>query len=370
MKIAYVYDAVYPWVTGGVEKRVWELAKRLAADHDVHWYGLHYWDGPATIKREGVTLHGVAEPPELYVDDRRSITEAITFAAALAPSLLSEEFDVVDCQEFPYFPCFTSKLNTGLKGGVLCVTWHEVWGNYWYEYLGGAGMFGKVIEWMTARIPDAHIAVSERTSRDVRELGVKMPVLIPNGIDVESVASITPADRTIDLLYAGRLLEHKNVELLLRAIAQLTATRSAVQCVIIGEGPERARLERLATELGISEHTSFTDFRERHEDVLGLMKAADVFVSPSEREGFGMTVLEALASGTPVVTTDAPRNAASELVTDGETGAVCPPTPEGLSQGLQRALELDSEQACVAAAENYDWNRIAERIERTYMRYR
>src|SRR6056297_1579194 len=103
MKIAFVYDAVYPWEKGGAQKRIWELACRLAADHDVHLYGMHYWDGPATIEREGVTLHGVCEPKELYVNGRRSIPQALSFAANLAPALLGEEFDIIDCQEFPYF---------------------------------------------------------------------------------------------------------------------------------------------------------------------------------------------------------------------------------------------------------------------------
>ena len=88
MKIAFLYDAVYPYEKGGAQKRIWELARRLADNHDVHLYGMHYWDGPPVIERENVTLHGVCEPQELYVEGRRSIPQAIYFAVTLLPTLL------------------------------------------------------------------------------------------------------------------------------------------------------------------------------------------------------------------------------------------------------------------------------------------
>ncbi len=74
MRIAYVFDAVYPFVKGGVERRIWEVSRRLAdKGHDVHIYGMKYWTGEDTISREGVSLHGVCRPRELYSGGRRSI---------------------------------------------------------------------------------------------------------------------------------------------------------------------------------------------------------------------------------------------------------------------------------------------------------
>ena len=103
MKIAYIYDAVYPWVKGGAEKRIYEIGKRLAdKGHEVHWYGIGWWfDGNngRTIDHDGIILHGVCEPMQLYVDGRRSIKEAIYFAEKLLPKLVKERFDVIDCQD-------------------------------------------------------------------------------------------------------------------------------------------------------------------------------------------------------------------------------------------------------------------------------
>ncbi|MFC7081409.1 glycosyltransferase family 4 protein [Halorussus caseinilyticus] len=365
MRIAYVYDAVYPWETGGVQKRVWELARRLADDHDVHWYGLHYWDGPAVIEREGVTLHGVGEPETLYVDGRRSIPEALSFAARVARPLLSESFDVIDCQEFPYFPAFTSKLSAARHGATLVLTWHEVWGDYWYEYLGAKGVCGKLVERATAAVPDCHLAVSDRTRRDVASLGASDPRYLPNGISVAEVEDAPEADADVDVLFAGRLIPEKNADLLVRAMSRVRERNPDVQCTVVGEGPERDRIESLVADEGLDATVTVRDFYEEYEDVLGLMKAADALALPSEREGFGITALEAMACGTPVVTIDHPRNAATELVADGETGAVCDPTPEAVADGILAARACAPED-CVAAASEYDWDRLADRAETLY----
>lgn len=173
MKIAFVYDVVYPCVKGGVEKRIREIADRLAArGHDVHIIGMKYWDGPDSIKKNGVTLHGICPPQPLYTDGRRSIREALSFSFYLIPFLLREEFDLIDCQQFPFFPCFPVKLVSLWKKKPFVITWHEVWGDYWYEYLGWKGAVGKGTECLIARFTPYRIAVSGTTAKKLRHLGV------------------------------------------------------------------------------------------------------------------------------------------------------------------------------------------------------
>jgi len=372
VKIAFVYDAVYPWETGGVQKRVWELARRLASDHDVHWYGLHYWDGPDVVQREGVRLHGVADPPDLYVDDRRSITEALRFAAALVGPLLEAEFDVVDCQAFPYFSCYTSKLSAALDGATFVVTWHEVWTGYWYEYLGAKGVFGRLVERGTVALPDEHVAVSRRTGRDLAALGGgdTSSYLLPNGIDIEYIEGTDAAKEAVDVLFVGRFIPEKDPALVVKAVDRLRETAPEIRCHLVGEGPEREAVADLVAERGLGDAVTLLDFRDSHEDIVALMKAADAFVLPSRREGFGITVLEALAAGTPVVTLDHPRNAASELVTDGETGYVVDGTPEAVATAIGDAPREIGAEACRESAAEYDWDRIAGQAETLYRRVR
>lgn len=366
MRIAYVYDAVYPWETGGIQKRVWEIARRLATDHDVHWYGLRYWDGPAVTTREGVTLHGVMEPPELYVDGRRSIPEALAYSARLVRPLLGSSFDVVDCQEFPYFPAFSTKLQSTLRRSVMVLTWHEVWGEYWTEYLGSKGVLGQAVERLATHLPDQHVAVSHRTRRELNGLGVENSAVVPNGISMAEVASVDPADGPVDLLYVGRLIPEKNVDLVVRTVAELRDENPDIECVLVGDGPEWDRIERLVAELGLENNVRMPGLLEEYEDVLGLMKAAEVFTLPSQREGFGICALEALACRTPVVTIEHSQNAAQELVTDGVTGAVCDPTPGALAAAVRRVRSEANPADCVAFARRYEWDRIAEQTERLY----
>ncbi len=237
MRIGYVYDAVHPWETGGVQKRVWEVARRLADDHDVHWYGFRYWDGPAVVEREGVTFHGVAEPGELYVDGRRSILQALRFSAKLLRPLLAESFDVIDCQAFPYFPAFPSKLHSMARDATFLVTWHEVWDAYWYDYLGWKGGFGKAVERTVARLPDGHLTVSHRTRQDLASLGVTDAQVVPNGVSMAEIDAVDPADGPVDVLFVGRLIPEKNADLLVRAVDRLRDEMPDLRCVVVGEGP-------------------------------------------------------------------------------------------------------------------------------------
>jgi glycosyltransferase involved in cell wall biosynthesis len=365
MRIAYVYDAVYPWVTGGVQRRVAELGRRLGDDHDVHWFGTHLWDGPAVVERDGVTLHGVAPPTPLYVDGRRSVRQALSFTRHLVKPLLGESFDVVDFQQFPYLPVAPCKVATVRHGTPLVVTWHEVWGDYWDEYLGVAGVAGKLAERGVGALADAHVAVSPLTERRVAALTGDPVEVVPNGIDVDGIRRVSPAADHLDVLYVGRLIPEKNVPLLVRAVARLADDQPDVRCRIVGEGPDEKRVRRLVSTLGLRDAVELSGFLPDADDVYALMKAADTVALPSRREGFGITALEAQACGTPVVTVREPMNAAADLVDDGVTGVVSESTPSAFAAALERARGL-SGRACVTAAAAYDWDVVAERTLARY----
>ncbi|WP_269849775.1 glycosyltransferase family 4 protein [Methanosarcina horonobensis] len=182
MKIAFVYDAVYPWIKGGAEVRIHELGKRLSLQgHEVHLFGIKWWEGEDVFQYEGMTLHGVCKARNLYVNGRRSISEALVFAVRLFPALMRERFDIIDVSVFPYFSCFTVKAISILKKAPAVFTWHEVWGDYWYEYLGKRqGFFGIVIETAVAKISKNNIAVSDWTKRRLEaivETGGEIAVL-------------------------------------------------------------------------------------------------------------------------------------------------------------------------------------------------
>ena len=393
MKIAFVYDAVYPWVKGGAEIRNHELGTRLSAKgYKVHIFGVKWWEGRDTIEYENMTLHGVCKARDLYVNGRRSISEALIFALKLFPALWKEKFDLIDVSVFPYFSCFTVKAVSLLRGTTTVFTWHEVWDDYWYEYMGKAGFFGKVIENLVSKISEKNIAVSDWTKKRLEVLDVpeKNITVIPNGIDLKRISKIEPErgltsvdsrnpgfdEKIYDVIFAGRLIKEKNVDILLKAVALLKADFPGIRCCIIGDGPEKAALLKLAKKLTVCENVEFAGFQE-YDALIGKFKASKMLVLPSSREGFGMVVIEAFACGVPVVTVREKYNAAQGLVENGVDGFVVALGDKEISAGIVKILKKDTKykktseykklsEAAFQKAKKYDWNEAVIKLENSY----
>lgn len=365
LEIAYVYDAVYPWVKGGAERRVHEMSVRLARrGHRVHIYGIKWWDGTPEMEQDGVLLHGICRAQPLYSGRRRSVGEAMAFAGSVLRRLPGD-LDAVDCQEFPYLPCFSARARVGRQN--LLITWHEVWGRYWQEYLGGWGMAGQLVERVAAHLTQRNIAVSERTLRDLEDLGAARPALLPNGIDQGQIDAVVPADEGADIIYVGRLAAHKNLHILVEAIDLLKADLPQITALVVGDGPERLHLSEMIEKRGLCSQIRMTGFVEDFSEALSLVKSSRLFVLPSTREGFGMAALEALACGVPVITFDHPRNAAADLVGDGR-GLLCRPDAQSLAEAIRKGLGGHGihRERCRDYAMQFDWERICSRAEELY----
>jgi len=369
MKIAIISDVIYPYVKGGVEKRVWELAVRLSRrGHDVHLYGMKFWEGNDIINREGIVLHGVCPATHLYSHGRRTIGEALIFGAALLPHLLRQRFDIIDCQQFPYFSAISSRIASLIRRTPLVITWIEVWGDYWYDYLGALGMFGKGIERIIASFHVPSIAISARTASRFRTVFRKdAPCVFLIGIDIPQILRVQPSPEHSNLLFIGRLIREKNADLVIRAFKLSIEDNPCLRLSIIGNGPEREALAALIRDLSLENRVVIHDFFERHDEVIARMKSSEVFVLPSTREGFGITALEALACGLPVVTVDHPANAIRDLITE-KTGFICTLSAKDLADKIHSAIENHAEMkaACIASAQSFDWDCITADVEEYY----
>ena len=118
---------------------------------------------------------------------------------------------------------------------------------------------------------------------------------------------------------------------------------------------------------GLGDRTRIRGFEAEHDDLIARMKASKVFVLPSTREGFGITALEALACGLPVVMVDHPENAIRELITE-KNGFHSSLSAEDLAGKIRQALAHHEEMrdACLATAAAFDWDRIAAESEDYY----
>jgi L-malate glycosyltransferase len=370
VKIAYVYDAVYPWVKGGVEKRIYELSKRLISrGHEVHWFCLKYWEGENSIEYEGIILHGVCPRMDFYIEGRRSIHEASYFASGLLFAM-KNDFDIMDCQAFPYLSSFPSKIISLSRNKPLVMTWHEVWNKYWLEYLGRMGCVGWGIEKVTLNLTKHNISVSERTRIHMRRMGVRKKIeVIPNGIDFNNIRTIKPHSEGSDVIFTGRLVKNKNVDILINAVSLVKEHYPNIFCTIIGDGPERRPLEKLMNDLQLNHNICFTGFVDSNDEVIARMKSARVFALPSTREGFGIAALEANACGLPIITVNHDRNAVCDMITS-NNGLISEISPESFAGNIMCALKTGDNwnSSCVESAEKYDWKIITDLTESLYER--
>jgi glycosyltransferase involved in cell wall biosynthesis len=380
MKLLFLYETVYPDFIGGIELRNHEVAAALwRRGHEVTLAGLC---GDLQAAPDGPRILSLGRRGGLYNQaGRRSTRQAVRFAALAAHRLDVTPYDVVETANMPYIHLLPLAARCAAARRPLLVTWYEYWGAYWPGYVGRLRAPAyHAVERLTAQLGDAAVAISELTRsrlQQARRRGAGGPVqLVPCGLDVRRVraAAAAGAGAAPPLIHAGRLLEHKRLDLLLRAVGLLVrrgaAAAGAPLLSIFGEGPDRPRLERLAGELGIADRVRFHGHVRTSEEVWQEMGRARIAVQPSAREGFGLFALEAMAAGLPVVHCRSSESAIAELVRDGVEGVEVAAEPEPLAAALAELLAPAGEAARgrLAAnarlrAEPYDWDEVARQLE-------
>jgi glycosyltransferase involved in cell wall biosynthesis len=173
-------------------------------------------------------------------------------------------------------------------------------------------------------------------------------------------------DRPPVVLAAGRLHSQKDYATLLHAFARLRRQQTS-KLVIIGEGPERARLDSLAAQLGISEDVDLPGFQK---NPYAYMARAGVFALSSAWEGLSNVLIEALACGCPVVSTDCPHGPA-EVLAGGKYGTLVPVRdPEALAEALKATLgqKADTSEARQRAW-HFDIRAVADRYWQLFFSY-
>lgn len=371
MTIAFVYDAIYPYNKGGKEKRLFEFSTRLAKmGHEVHIYTMHWWEGPKDRVEHGVHLHAIGKLHNMYINEQRSVKEGVFFGLACL-RLITQPFDVVDVDHMPFFPLYSVWLVCRLRGKKMFATYNEVWGReYWIKYMGSLGNVAALIERLSVLLPDTIISISPLTSKAlVTKLHCKKPLVeIACGVDFKQIQKATAAKEKSDVIFAGRLFKHKRLDLLIKAVAKLSDSGKNVRCLIIGEGSERLGLEQLASKLNVNKLIAFHDFYEDSADVYANIKASKVYASPSEREGFGISAIEANACGKPIVTNLASGNATKDLVVEGRNGFIFKGNASNLATTLKIAIRSSkkTEEQCIEYAKKFDWGSLSKQLSRVY----
>jgi len=369
-KIVFVSDSIYPYMKGGKEKRLHEITKRLATmGHEVHIYTMHWWDSSDGATREsGVYLHALCKRYEMYHGNRRTTKEGILFGLACF-RLFRVSFDVIDVDHMPFFPVFSTWIVCTLRGRKLFATWHEALSHQeWIGYMGVTGIIASLVERLSIMLPYRITAASARTKELLATIhGRDQRVeLVASGIDIDLIRTVPPALNACDVLYVGRLVKDKHIDTLINAVAIAAQSYPKIRCMIIGQGIERARLQRQIVASQLEPNITILDPLAEASDVYAHMKAAKVFCSPSTREGFGITTLESLGCGTPVITISSPGNVAQYLIQDGQNGSVVPLAPAALATAILHWIFIAQKPDIADQVADHDWHQLAKKQAEVY----
>jgi glycosyltransferase involved in cell wall biosynthesis len=345
MHVCLVYDHVFPQTVGGAERWMRDLALHLAGSgKEVTYLTMRHWHGAAEPHLPGVRVVGLTDAGRIWGSKRRTLVAPLRFGLAVARHLAvhGSSYDVVHTASFPYFPLLAAGVLRRLRRYALVVDWHEVWTKaYWTQYAGPViGTLGWLVQKACVRIRHEAFCMSRlHAERLVSEGYPSTPTILP-GLYAGAVGA-TPADQVDPALvvYAGRQVPEKRVDALLRGFAVARERRPELRLELYGDGPERPRLENLVRALDLTSSVQVLG-RRPEDEVAGALERAACLVTASEKEGYGLVVVEAAAHGTPSVVVAGPDNAATELVHDGVNGFVAgDASPESLSDAITRVVD-------------------------------
>jgi glycosyltransferase involved in cell wall biosynthesis len=345
---------------GGAELHLFELFSRLADQgHRVHLICSGFPGGAPTATVRGISVERHAGRHTFALAGRRAVRQALG----------RESWDVVveDINKLPLYLAALTPL-------PFCAIVPHLFGTT--AFREASFPIAAMVALAERPIPRVYRragfhAISESTRDDLVARGVardRIRVIHP-GIDIASFRPATGLDRAGSpaFLYVGRLKRYKGVEVALRALALARRERGDVTLDVAGTGDDRPRLERLAATLGISSVVRFHGFVDE-DTKLRLFRAAWANLFPSPKEGWGLTVMEAAACGTPSLASDSP--GLRDSVRQGTTGFLVPHgEPEALAR---RMLELSADPLLVARlgsaarrqAEAWTWQDAATATER------
>lgn len=190
--------------------------------------------------------------------------------------------------------------------------------------------------------------------------------VIPMGSDLQGLFVPDGSERAIaELLFVGRLVASKGLDILLRALPEIRAVHPAVRLTVVGDGPERARFETVVSQSEFASAVAFVGAVD-HAALAGHFQRATLLVVPSRAEGFGLVAVEALGCACPVVASDLP--ALRNILADGRGGRLFRSgDPDDLRDQVC-ALLADVELRCTltktgraSVLARFDWRAIGQR---------
>ena len=363
LRVLRVSTDTYPELIGGGAIHAHELSRMQAEmGHSVTLLTSDHGDhhSPDRERRAGYDLRR-------YREFARPFGNSITPGMIPALSRLAASHDVVHAHSHLYFSSNLAAVVARVSDTPLVVTNHGLYSQSAPKAVQNA--FLRSVGRFTFESADRVLTYSEPERSELRSLGVSAPIsVVHNGVDCERFAPAAGEPGGSQVLFVGRLKETKGVHRLVEAVAGLVGKVPDVSLKVVGEGPQREELGDLVGRLGIEDRVTFTG-RLPNDELAEVYAESTVFALPSTAEGFPRTVLEAMACGTPVVSSDLPQ---LEPVV-GEVGATVPAEDAAALESALRAFLTDETRRSASARagrqlvyERYSWAETVAKTTRIY----
>ena len=356
IKIAIIVALFPPKRLAGTEIATYQIAEHLAQrGHEVHVI-TSLDDGlPKVSCEKGFHIYRLPKIKTRFIGD-------LIFWASIVWTLRKVKPNIVHAQSLGIgIPALLSSRLLNLP--------YVIYGRGSDVYL--PAQFIKLTAKAVLKNANAAIALTEHMKGVMQSTYSRDVVVVPNGISIRE-GSGRQRDRgntNMRVLFVGRLHPVKGTRYLLDAINIVHEELPEVKLILVGDGEEREHLENLTDNLELRECVEFVG-RVQHERVLDYMDQAEVFVLPSLSEGFPVTILEAMASGLPVVATRV--GGIPDIIEDSINGyLVDTMDQEQIAEALLRLLQNEELRKGISdknreTAEKYQWDTVAATLEGIY----
>ncbi|MEM2930822.1 MAG: glycosyltransferase family 4 protein [Thermoproteota archaeon] len=373
MKVLILTDYFYPHIGGGVEKVVFEVSRRLVK------MGVNVIILTLNTKKarnfeilEGIRVYR-CNPINLTEATKTQLTISFSLPLKMIEICKREKPDIIHANNRFFFTTVCAVALKILIKKPLITTLHlgpMFFRRRLFDFY--IRIYDKTLSRWIFNNSDKLLAVSTSVMKHALNSGASRERIkvIPNGVDISEFRPREgfKGNRIRRIVFIGRLFPNKGAQYLIEAAPIILSKHPATEFVVIGNGPMKMDLIRLARRLNVEQAFRFLGIVQ---SVPEILKECDIFVRPSLTEGMPLTILEAMACRLPIVASKIP--GVSEIVKDGETGILIEPgNIRHLSEALNRLLEdKDYAERIKNNAYNfvrnhYSWDRVAEEYFKIY----
>lgn len=301
LKLCFVSDFFVPHYQGGGERRYYEILKKLVKrGHKVDLVCMKIKGAEDYENIDGINVFHIG--PTIETPPNRGLFDFLRFSFAAFSWIMSRDYDIIEAQGIGLLSVSLAGLVKKAKSVAVVHDLSSGKSDQWF----GPSKLSEFGEKMLIRLPfNRIINVSQGVkNRMIKEYNISPNkiTVVHNGVDLDYIDGVKEKSKEKNtVVFVGRLIPHKHVNDLIKAVSLVKKKIPNVKLKIIGTGPEMKKLERFSTSLKMGKIVKFFGKVEDHKDVVREIKKANLLVLPSTREGFGIVLAEAFACHVPCI---------------------------------------------------------------------